>query len=67
MSKEILVEVVKAFNYSPNGWDSKRTVVGEELYLPESMVKGLMAVSSISPAPIPGYPISGCSNDVTPA
>ncbi len=39
---EIFVEVIKAFNYSPNGWDNERAKVGDEIYLDEVVAKGLM-------------------------
>ena len=39
---DILVEALKAFNYSPNGWDNARAVIGEEFYLSESVVRGLL-------------------------
>jgi len=39
---KLLVEALVAFNYSPNGWDNARSMVGEEIYLPEGVVKGLM-------------------------
>lgn len=41
---KILVEALEAFPYSPNGWDSARTIVGQEIYLTEGAVEGLLAL-----------------------
>ena len=43
--KYLSVEVLwKKLKYSPNGWDNALAEKGEEIELPESIVKGLMAL-----------------------
>ena len=39
---DVLVEALVAFNYSPNGWDNTRSIIGEEIYLSQGAVDGLL-------------------------
>ena len=42
MSKKLVEVLTKVLKYSPNGWDNALAVKGDEIYLSERAVKGLM-------------------------
>tara|TARA_R110002167_G_scaffold113275_1_gene286181 strand:+ start:834 stop:1307 length:474 start_codon:yes stop_codon:yes gene_type:complete len=45
MSKEILVEALEVFKFSPNGWDNKLTEIGQEFYMSETIALSLKGLN----------------------